>query len=188
MPYQPTGPLSRRHIVCLDDRLYDAINGLSLRDGVPFSEVVRELCAAALQDRERAKKEGEKMSWTPEMQAILAELGPTTPASVIAERLGVTRNAVIGRAHRTGVPLMNGRIAQLQAYGGSPTHYPCGHPRTPENTFTYWQKGYKSGGCRECNLSRSAAYRKRKALLRNREVSPKLNTLQEIVSDGKEAG
>lgn len=41
--------------------------------------------------------------WTPERVRILRTLWGTIPARVIGERLGVTKNAVIGKANRLGL-------------------------------------------------------------------------------------
>jgi hypothetical protein len=43
--------------------------------------------------------------WTDERQQMLRDLAPYQSASQIAARLGCTRNAVIGRAHRSGIHL-----------------------------------------------------------------------------------
>jgi hypothetical protein len=73
-------------------------------------------------------------------------------AREIAERLGVTRNAVIGRARRTGVELLASGLAVILASGGTAEMFPCGHPRTKENIRT--GKKLKRGGlhtfCRTC--------------------------------------
>lgn len=45
--------------------------------------------------------------WTDEETALLIELWPTQPARVIAERLGKTRNSIVGRVHRLNLALSN---------------------------------------------------------------------------------
>ena len=45
--------------------------------------------------------------WTDEETALLIELWPTQPARVIAERLGKTRNSIVGRVYRLNLALSN---------------------------------------------------------------------------------
>jgi hypothetical protein len=53
--------------------------------------------------------------WTDEETAMLIELWPTQPARVIAERLGKTRNSIVGRVHRLNLLLSDYKKALLAA-------------------------------------------------------------------------
>jgi len=79
----------------------------------------------------------------PELERLASEL---LIAADIADRLTklwgapVTRNAVIGRANRTGVELCSRRDASVEAARRrsiavqQTPFYPCGHPRTDGNS------------------------------------------------------
>jgi GcrA cell cycle regulator len=43
--------------------------------------------------------------WTIDRAELLRELWATNSSAIIAEKLGCTRNAVIGKAHRLGLPI-----------------------------------------------------------------------------------
>jgi hypothetical protein len=67
--------------------------------------------------------------WTGAQQKKLEELAALRlPARLIGVAVGKTRDAVIGRAHRTGVKLRDNPTR------GTSDVYPCGHERTSENT------------------------------------------------------
>jgi GcrA cell cycle regulator len=55
------------------------------------------------------------MSWNEEMDNILRRMASEkATAAQIGEAVGKTRNAVIGRAHRTGVKLLSPKLNQSQ--------------------------------------------------------------------------
>lgn len=79
----------------------------------------------------------------------------------IAERLGVTRSAVIGRAHRVGVKLLDRSLGIVLAAGGTAEMFPCGHPRTSGNIFMS-KRSNRLGYCTKCLACRQAYDRKRR--------------------------
>ena len=107
-------------------------------------------------------------SWS-EYQADLERLASLYPARDIAAILGVTRNAVIGRAHRTGVKLLD-RHEALRKVLSSPVEkakrleskrlfwsetplFPCGHSRSEDNRYKNGRKN--CWACRACSLERT---------------------------------
>ncbi len=79
----------------------------------------------------------------------------------------ITRNAVIGRAHRTGVVLCNQRDAISESMRRRSVSiqampfYPCGHPRTEENTYIYLRpSGLINKKCKICNSGSSRRLKK----------------------------
>jgi len=68
-------------------------------------EYVRQVCKAAgitgLTDAGRQRLA--RATWSPEADDVLRRLYPTTHARTLAEMLGETECAVIGRAHRLGL-------------------------------------------------------------------------------------
>lgn len=82
----------------------------------------------------------------------------------------VTRNMVIGRANRTGIRLTSPREATVlrSARTQKTPFYPCGHPRTPDNSYNCSSNPH----CRICNLAHNKRWRKAQqaAALLAREV------------------
>ncbi len=91
------------------------------------------------------------MNTWPEYQDELERLAASGfEAWEIAEKLSVSRNAVIGRAQRTGVKINQDAVRAR----GTADAYPCGHPRTPENAYTWSAKTR----CKACSNARSIAW------------------------------
>lgn len=119
-----------------------------------------------------------RMSWDEQRQVQLVKLAECEmlQAREIANALGpgFTRNAVIGRCHRTGVKLcgavphetnleaMLRRSEKIRAT----TLYPCGHPRTEENSVRTTLHKNKCGTerlvCRTCKNRRARDRRARR--------------------------
>lgn len=107
--------------------------------------------------------------WAPERQRKLERLASLEwSAQEIADEFGdVTRNAVIGRCHRTGVQLANNSVRQISKETRlrgtakrsetvrSTPEYPCGHPRAPGNNQKVGetQNGFVMTRCRICYLA-----------------------------------
>ena len=84
------------------------------------------------------------MSWTPERIAEMTRLwteGLST--SQIGKRIGVTKNAVVGKVHRLGLPgresPIRRRAPELVALKGPPCKWPIGVPG--EEDFHYCGRG-----------------------------------------------
>ena len=85
------------------------------------------------------------MDWIAERVETLTELwNQGVPASEIGRRLGVTKNAVVGKAHRLGLPRREspiGRgtrksgIVRLEKLSAGMCSWPEGHPGTPGFRF-----------------------------------------------------
>lgn len=103
----------------------------------------------SFQDPGRGRPSGQKtqmtMDWTPERTEALARLwseGLTT--SEIGRRLGITKNAVVGKAHRTGlakraspIPAKppRGEVVHLEKLGAGMCSWPEGEPGDPAFRF-----------------------------------------------------
>ncbi|MEX2451964.1 MAG: GcrA family cell cycle regulator [Rhodospirillales bacterium] len=90
---------------------------------------------ADIQDNETVAVE-----WTPErMQALIAMWNEGLPASEIGRRLHVTKNAVVGKVHRLGLPKRRitappkeseprGDVVRLEALKADMCSWPIGDP------------------------------------------------------------
>ena len=85
--------------------------------------------------------------WTPEQDTTLKQLRARGIAySVIAELMGITKNAAIGRAHRIGLcePSILKYVSKVSLIPDlSGCNYPHGHPGT--DTFHYCNEELKQG-------------------------------------------
>ncbi|MFN4089478.1 MAG: GcrA family cell cycle regulator [Alphaproteobacteria bacterium] len=83
------------------------------------------------------------MSWTPELIASLENFwNEGLPTTEIGRRLGMSKNAVIGKAHRLG---LSGRPSPIRResrparpvrrFAGPACQWPIGDPRLPEFHF-----------------------------------------------------
>ena len=85
------------------------------------------------------------MDWSGERVEILTELwSQGVPANEIGRRLGATKNAVVGKAHRLGLPrrespISGGRrkpgIVRLEKLSAGMCSWPEGDPGTPGFRF-----------------------------------------------------
>ncbi len=90
------------------------------------------------------------MTWTPERVDLLAQLWSSgMPTAQIGKELGITKNAVVGKAHRLGLPERQSPIAaakkeskvvELTAHS---CRWPEGHPGEPG--FHFCGKQVQSG-------------------------------------------
>lgn len=110
--------------------------------------------------------------WTYEKQLTLETLARCGLSSaLIAERLGTTRNAIIGRAHRTDVILLSTvardrkqAMAAFSARVQATQFFPCGHPRIRDNIYAgKLRDGRTYIRCKQCSIMAMANRRKRLA-------------------------
>lgn len=80
------------------------------------------------------------MSWTTELVAELVRLwneGAST--AEIGRRLGISKNAVVGKAHRLSLPPRPSPIrrqtAKVTKFSGPACQWPIGDPRNPDFRF-----------------------------------------------------
>jgi len=112
--------------------------------------------------------------WLPEEDAVLEQLAlEKFFASQIGKKLGRTRHSVIGRAQRKQIRLWGrcnpeshaARAAARRVTMLSRPLYPCGHPRTPENSYLVKQRGIGYvAACRCCKRRRAAESREKRRL------------------------
>jgi hypothetical protein len=103
-------------------------------------------------------------SLQPELER-LAKLGMR--AREIGEAIGVTKSAVIGRSRRTGVKLLERGHAIIRALGGTETLFPCGHPRTEENSIKLRRRVRDDGWCTICRICECERQQRRYAKAKN---------------------
>ncbi len=85
------------------------------------------------------------VDWTPEkVEALIALWNESLPTSEIGRRLGVTKNAVVGKAHRLGLskrqsPIRkrpeDDEVVRLDGLGAGMCSWPIGEPGTPDFHF-----------------------------------------------------
>lgn len=106
--------------------------------------------------------------WTTEQQKELERLAAlSSSASLIAETVNKTRNAVIGRARREKVKLRENRPR------GTPDAYPCGHERSQSNTrIRRYLTGPSAGLVKMCCLICRQKYERRYAKWKRQQARP----------------
>lgn len=95
------------------------------------------------------------MTWTDERVEIVTKLwSEGLTASAIGRRIGVTKNAIVGKVHRLGLPARQSPIRKPVAepvvepepvveLTGPPCHWPIGEPG--KNDFRYCGKAALAG-------------------------------------------
>lgn len=78
------------------------------------------------------------MTWTPERVELLSQLWSSgLPTAQIGKQLGITKNAVVGKAHRIGLPERQSPIsvvkkpAKVVEMSAHTCRWPEGHPGEP---------------------------------------------------------